>query len=293
MKKGMIHVSGNPELTLFPSKKTIPLGDLYGIFFEDINHAADGGLYAEMVENRSFEFDTIDKEGYEPAYAWLDGNDRPIGESASIYKIGTDQPVHPENPHYLLVHAQDEAVLQNRGFNGGMYFAGGRKYRFSVFARSLDREQTLSIELTDGKRVLGKANIVIHKADWEKYTVIIPAAETTAAGRLCLKFPRDSNVAIDMISLFPTDTFKGRENGLRKDLAEMLADMKPKFMRFPGGCLVHDGSLDASARDSMYRWKNTLGPVEKRPSRRNNWQYNQTLGLGYYEYFVFCEDIGT
>ena len=95
-----------------------------------------------------------------------------------------------------------------------------------------------------------------------------------------------------MISLFPKDTYKGRENGLRKDIAELLADLKPRFMRFPGGCLVHSGSLDPDDRISMYRWKNTIGDVAERPPRRNNWRYNQTLGLGFYEYFLFAEDIG-
>lgn len=95
-----------------------------------------------------------------------------------------------------------------------------------------------------------------------------------------------------MVSLFPEDTFLNRQNGLRKDIAEMIADLHPKFMRFPGGCLVHDGSLNENDRDSMYRWKKTLGPIEKRPARRNNWGYNQTLGLGYFEFFQFCEDIG-
>ncbi|MFR8335998.1 MAG: hypothetical protein ACLVAW_04450 [Eisenbergiella massiliensis] len=104
--------------------------------------------------------------------------------------------------------------------------------------------------------------------------------------------PQKGKLALDFVSLFPEDTFMGRRNGMRKDIALKLKEMKPKFMRFPGGCLVHDGSLNPDDRDSMYRWKNSIGPIEERPARRNSWGYHQTLGLGFFEYFQFCEDIG-
>ena len=127
---------------------------------------------------------------------------------------------------------------------------------------------------------------------WKKYEITLDSLETTYNGRLVLTFADEGVYELDMVSLFPQDTFMGRKGGLRKDIAEALKEMKPKFMRFPGGCLTHDGSLNDQDRNSMYRWKRTVGKVEARPTWRNNWGYNQTLGLGYYEYFLFCEDIG-
>ena len=130
------------------------------------------------------------------------------------------------------------------------------------------------------------------EADWTKteLTLVSPAEDNCA--RLAVTVKGESSAALDFVSLFPADTYKGRRNGLRKDLAQLLEAMHPRFLRFPGGCLVHDGSLNADDRNSMYRWKNTIGPLWERPARRSNWGYNQTLGLGYYEYFQLCEDIG-
>lgn len=265
-----------------PYKK---LGDLYGLFFEDINHAADGGLYAELIQNRSFEFCEIDKKEYHALTAWE--------RSDNVeWEIRTQEPLHAENTHYLHVKAGKGAYIRNLGFNTGIYVETQKEYLFRVYARAeADTVVKVTIEEDDG-RVYAKDSFQIQGNDWKKYECRLEATETTTKGRLVLAFEDESTCELDMVSLFPRDTFKGRENGLRKDIAEALCEMKPKFMRFPGGCLTHDGSLNDHDRNSMYRWKRTLGKVEERPNWRNNWGYNQTLGLGYYEYFCFCEDIG-
>ncbi|MGN6713058.1 alpha-L-arabinofuranosidase C-terminal domain-containing protein [Anaerocolumna jejuensis] len=156
--------------------------------------------------------------------------------------------------------------------------------------QSLDQPLTISLRNKEGD-IYTKREIFLSR-EWKKYELEFIAPSTNYSGRLALTVSGRGKVYLDFVSLFPKDTYKGRRNGLRKDIAEKLADLKPKFMRFPGGCLVHDGSLDKDVRDSQYRWKNTIGPLEERPARKNNWAYNQTLGLGYYEYFQFCEDIG-
>jgi alpha-L-arabinofuranosidase len=154
-----------------------------------------------------------------------------------------------------------------------------------------ERMLTISLEAADGS-IYAVEPITITGDGWAKYETILSPTATDYSGRLAFRSGKPGTFYLDMVSLFPTETYKKRENGLRADIAALLADLKPKFMRFPGGCLVHDGSLNPNDRDSMYRWKNTIGPVENRPARRNNWKYNQTLGLGFFEYFLFCEDIG-
>lgn len=182
----------------------------------------------------------------------------------------------------------------NVGFNTGIPVRKGENYKLSCFARSASNSTKLvaiALESLEG-RVYAQGEITVNSSEWKKYEVKLTANETDYSGRLVLTTIEHGNLYFDMISLFPERTFNNRQNGMREDIAQLLADMKPKFMRFPGGCLVHDGSLNPDDRNSMYRWKNTIGDVEKRPARRNNWGYNQTLGLGYYEYFLFCEDIG-
>jgi alpha-L-arabinofuranosidase len=268
------------------------LGDMYGIFFEDLNHAADGGLYAELVQNRSFEFAPIDHPTYHPLMAWekIDKD----GEARLL--IETGNPVSNNNPHYLAIDISNPGSnvgVQNLGFNTGIPFKEGEEYYFTCYIK---REQDLEMPITvsfrskDGEIYLKEDFYV--ETSWKKFELKLKSPVTDYSGRLALTIGGRGKVYIDFVSLFPVDTFKGRRNGLRKDIAEKLAELKPKFMRFPGGCLVHDGSLDPDARDAMYRWKNTIGPVEERPARRSNWGYNQTLGLGYFEYFQFCEDIG-
>lgn len=273
------------RIRVYEKEKYKRLGDLYGLFFEDINHAADGGLYAELIQNRSFEFCEVDKKEYHALTAWE--------KSEKVeWEVCTQNPLNQENAHYLHVKAEEQSGIWNLGFNTGIYLEAGKEYCFSFYARA-EEAVPVTVSIIDQEQtVFAKETLIIQEKQWKKYACRLQATDTTTTGRLLITFEKDCTCDLDMVSLFPKDTFKGRENGLRKDIAEALAEMKPKFMRFPGGCLTHAGSLHDHDRDSMYRWKRTLGKIEERPTWRNNWGYNQTLGLGYYEYFCFCEDIG-
>ena len=292
------------KITVYEDEVTKELKDLFGIFFEDINHAADGGLYAELVQNRSFEFAPIDNKEYNSLTAWEKSDN-------AKWSVECESPLNEENTHYLCAGGGADDYIRNLGFNTGIYIEKDKQYVFSVYAAlasdnaeacadDIDKKgipdaekAKLIIAVKDDEgNVFAKSKVVVDSYGWKKYDAVLTACESTQKGRLYIIFTGNAYVKLDMISLFPKDTFKNRKNGLRRDIAEALADMKPRFMRFPGGCLTHDGSLDDHARNSMYRWKRTIGDVEKRPAWRNNWGYNQTLGLGYYEYFCFCEDIG-
>ncbi|MEY2348279.1 alpha-L-arabinofuranosidase C-terminal domain-containing protein [Lentilactobacillus buchneri] len=266
---------------------TAPLNDLFGIFFEDINHAADGGLYAEMVQNRSFEFAPIDNSDYQATTAWE------LSDPQSL-RVADKDPLNTKNLHYLTVDAKQTATITNAGFNSGMFYQQGEQYNFSFFVKALNGTQEVTVQLTDdsGKKIAAPQSITVESHQWLKYSAQFTAEQTTTTGRLVLTFPEGTRILVDMISLFPKNTFNHRPNYVRADLGETLKDLHPKFLRFPGGCLVHDGQLDPDNRGAMYRWKNSIGPVEQRPARRNNWGYNQTLGLGYFEYFELSEDIG-
>ncbi|MCM3626084.1 carbohydrate binding domain-containing protein [Paenibacillus glycanilyticus] len=284
----------NAALTVHTQKQGAELGDLFGIFFEDLNHAADGGLYAELVRNRSFEFDPIDHPDYHALTAW-EKVER--GGGKTEITIEESYPLNHHNAHYAgieIISEGDGVGLMNLGFNSGIAVKQGESYRFSVYARrdaSFNEPLNVTIEGADGA-IHGESAIEVNSAEWAKYEAVITVNVTDNGSRLVLVTKGQGRLYLDMVSLFPERTFLGRPGGLRSDIAKLLADLKPKFMRFPGGCLVHDGSLNPDDRNSMYRWKNTIGPIEQRPARRNNWRYNQTLGLGYYEYFQFCEDIG-
>ncbi len=270
-----------------------PLGDLFGLFFEDINHAADGGLYGELVRNRSFEFSPIDNHTYHGMTAWEIADEKLI--TAELLDSGAVSEKNPHNLKITVKKAGAKAALINQGFGSGIPVEAGKEYAFSCYART-DSETGMEIrvELTDahGSQIYREKRFRVTGAEWKQYTLTLDSENTDYSGRLRITFPENGTVYFDLISLFPKDTFRNRENGLRADLAQLLADMKPRFLRFPGGCLIHDGELDPDARNSMYRWKNTIGPLPERAARRNNWGYNQTAGLGYYEYFQFCEDIG-
>lgn len=279
-------------ITVNTQEKKEVLGDLFGIFFEDINHAADGGLYGELVRNRAFEFNPIDRKRYRALTAW-----EKVQEGGKVeWMISDSDPVSKKNPHYLFIEIKQEGKrvgIRNQGYNEGMYLQKEHKYRFSCYARSVgDSTLCLRAALTaeNGYELEGKDFEI--GSQWEKYELLLKSSETVKNGRLEVLVHGTGKVELDFISLFPEDTYLGRENGMRRDIAETLAALKPKFMRFPGGSLIHDGTFNPDDRDSMYRWKNTLGDIVQRPSCRNTWSYNQTLGLGYYEYFLFCEDIG-
>lgn len=273
------------QIKVFQNQNYKELGILYGLFFEDLNHAADGGLYAEMVQNRSFEYCEIDKKEYHALTAWE--------KTEKInWEVRTNQPMCTEKPHYLHVISQPKGAICNTGYNTGFFVESGKGYDFSLYARGTEDGIRIRMTVEEKESVCAEGFFEISGTEWKKYELQIKATQTTTCGRLMLTFETGGTCDLDMISFFPQDTFLGKKGGLRKDIAQALQEMHPKFMRFPGGCLVHDGSLNDHDRNSMYRWKRTIGRVEERPSWRNNWGYNQSLGLGYFEYFCFCEEIG-
>ena len=270
--------------------------DLFGLFFEDINYSADGGLYAEQVQNRSFEYNPTERRDWNPFSYWEYISP---GFSYGRISVETSDPVHSNNPHYMVLdieHVGHEAKftgesgvgLKNSGFDG-IVVKAGEKYNFSLFAKQItDSPIELSISLQNRKgTVLAAGTVSTASKNWQKYTATLTATASNDTASLVILAKTNGKLAMDMISLFPEKTFKNRTNGLRADLAQMLADVKPGFIRFPGGCLVHGDGLG-----NMYRWKNTIGPVQERKEQRNIWGYHQTAGLGYFEYFQFCEDIG-
>lgn len=268
------------------------LGDFYGIFFEDINHAADGGLYAEMVQNREFEFSPLDNTNYRPLTTW-----EKIEEDGRLeWMVTSSTPRSKKTPHYLVLDVKDEGDrvgIRNTGYNGGMAFRKEDTYCFSCYMRST-RKEAVSVETVLAgveDKAVGSCTFSVGNV-WELHELKIRAKREEPHGHLEILIKGKGRLEVDFVSLMPEDTFRGRKNGMRKDIAQMLADMKPKFMRFPGGCLIHDGALEEGCRDSMYRWKNTIGEITERLSRKNHWDYNQSMGIGFFEYFQFCEDIG-
>jgi len=262
---------------------------LFGIFFEDLNYAADGGLYAELIQNRSFEYSPADRKGWNPLTAWEYTTD---GFGYGTISIETTTPLNGNNPHYVVLNVEDEGQqgvgLTNSGFDG-IVIRSGEKYDFSAFIRPLSGQSIpFEIKLQNSKGdICGKAIFATDSNEWKKYTATISATQSNDSCHFVILAKGKGKFAMDEVSLFPQKTFKGRTNGLRADLAQTIADLKPKFMRFPGGCLVHGDGLG-----NMYRWKNTIGPVEQRVEQRDIWNYHQSVGLGYFEYFQFCEDIG-
>lgn len=270
--------------------------NLIGIFFEDLNYAADGGLYAELVQNRSFEYSPSDVNwGKNPHNNWYFftawGMERE-GAAICTVSLETTQPIHRNNPHYLVFDAltigEKGVGLRNNGYDG-MVIRRGENYNFSVFMRLISGQDIpVKIQLVDSKNhVFAESEITAQSDSWQKYgTTLTPTADTDSAS-LVILFQKKGKIALDMVSLFPENTFKNRPNGLRRDLAETIAALKPAFVRFPGGCLAHGDGIS-----NIYHWKNTIGPVEQRKSDRNIWNYHQSFGLGYFEYLQFCEDIG-
>ena len=263
---------------------------MWGIFFEDINFAADGGLYPELVKNRSFEF-------LKPLMAWKEV--KAAGGNGTTLIINREN-ANTNNPRFARVSVKSAGVygLNNEGFRG-MGFQQGKQYDFSVFARKADGDVKLKIQLlaADGKTVIGEAALQNFTTDWAKYTVTLTATATEGKGSLNVLFENPGTVDIDMVSLFPKETFKNRPNGLRADLAEKLAALKPGFIRFPGGCIVEGRDLA-----NRYQWKKTVGNLEDRELIINRWNtefplrsapdYFQSYGLGFFEYFQLAEDVG-
>ncbi|MDL5200496.1 alpha-L-arabinofuranosidase C-terminal domain-containing protein [Streptomyces sp. ALI-76-A] len=274
-------------ITVDPTAQGAKIDDtMYGVFFEDINRAADGGLYAELVQNRSFEYSTADNASYTPLTSW--------SVEGTAHALNDEGRLNDRNRTYLSVTAG--SAVTNAGYNTGVHVAEGRKYDFSVWARATGGT-TLTVGLQDADGTLATARrVAVRKSGWAKYTATLTATRTSSTGRLTVASSADA--ALDMVSLFPRDTYKHQPNGLRKDLAEKVAALRPGFLRFPGGCLVNTGSMEdyseASGyqRKRAYQWKDTIGPVEERATNANFWGYNQSYGLGYYEYFRFAEDVG-
>ncbi len=261
-----------------------PISDkLIGIFFEDINYGADGGLYAELVQNRDFEYLPSDRGGdaaWNALTAWSSSGKGSLA-------IDTVAPLHPNNPHYAAVKsAEGGFYVRNEGFDG-IPVAKGKTYRFSVKGRVRVPTSVEVRLVADGGKVLASKRIAMKSGKWASYKADLKPSATEASARLELLFAPGTDADIDMVSLFPAETFKGRENGLRKDLAETLAAIRPRFVRFPGGCVAHGDGIE-----NIYDWKGSVGPLEARKPLRNLWGYHQTRGLGYHEYFLFCEDIG-
>lgn len=267
-------------LTIQPEKAKSISNTLIGIFFEDINYSADGGLYAELIQNRDFEYNNKDRGEWNAKTAWeLTGD--------AVWEIKEESPIHPNNAHYSVITTQKPgASLTNIGFDG-INIRKGEKYDFSIFTKQLDGKGSLLIKLVNpANEIIAQAKIRCNK-NWQKQSVVLNAKKSCDNARLVLTPQKKGSLAIDMVSLFPQNTFKNRKNGMRADLAQTLADLHPKFVRFPGGCVAHGNGLD-----NIYRWKNTIGKLESRKTTFNLWGYHQTMGLGYYEYFQFCEDIG-
>ncbi|MFC9952283.1 alpha-L-arabinofuranosidase C-terminal domain-containing protein [Streptomyces prasinus] len=273
-------------ITVDPRAEGAAIGDtMYGVFFEDINRAADGGLYAELVQNRSFEYSTADNGSYTPLTSWTaDGTAEVRDDSGRL---------NERNRNYLAL--EPGSSVTNAGYNTGVRVEQGKRYDFSVWARA-GSGSTLTVTLKDAAGTLANARRVTVKGGWARYEATFTAARTSNRGRLAVA--SSGAAALDMVSLFPRDTYKGQPNGLRKDLAEKIAALKPGFVRFPGGCLVNTGSMEDYSEESgwqrkrAYQWKDTVGPVEERATNANFWGYNQSYGLGYYEYFRFAEDVG-
>ncbi len=261
---------------------------MYGLFFEDINFAADGGLYGELVKNRSFEF-------AQPYMGW-----RVFGN----VELKADGPFE-RCPHYVVLsdpgHRERRTGLQNEGYFG-IGVEQGKEYRFSVWAKAPRGNSQIRVQLINENAMTEHQEFVQEKLDvsgneWKQYEIVLKASRTESKAQLRIFLSSPNPVALEHISLFPVDTYKGRKNGLRRDLAQALEDMHPGVFRFPGGCIVEGTTLD-----TRYQWKNTIGPVENRPINRNRWEdtfdyryfadYYQSYGLGFFEFFQLCEDIG-
>ena len=263
-------------LTIDPSNPGPEISPfLYGIFFEDINHAVDGGLYAELVRNRSFEHK-------DPLEGWF-----AVFETGcqATFSVDSDLPLNENNPHYLTFDIESEnrsVSLSNNGYDG-IPLKEGKRYEFSAFIRgNSEYSGEITVLLTDEKsnKIVEASFGSAFGGEWEKYSVEFVIPEDCSNGRLLLILRGAGEVCLDMISLFPEENW----NGMRVDLLEMLEELKPGFIRFPGGCLVEGDSLE-----NAYRWKDTIGPVEERKANYNLWGYHQSYGIGFFEYLLLSE----
>ena len=261
---------------------------MYGIFFEDINYAADGGLYGELVKNRSFEFP-------DALMGW---------KAFGKFEVKNDGPFE-RCPHYVVLnysgHNDAATGLQNEGYFG-IGIDKDEEYRFTVWAKTVSGDANVEVSLVDESTMeehqeFATAELKVSGNEWKKYELILKSPKTVQKANLRLLLKGKNGVALEHVSLFPKHTFKDRENGMRRDLAQALYDLHPGVFRFPGGCIVEGSSLD-----QRYQWKNSIGPVENRPLNGNRWlstfnyrlfpDYYQSYGLGFYEYFLLSEEMG-
>ncbi len=287
----MVALCGNAQNVMDVNTKKLgaPIqSTMYGIFFEDINYAADGGLYGELVKNRSFEFP-------QHLMGW---------QAFGCVDVKNDGPFE-RCPHYVELsdpgHKERRTGLTNEGYFG-IGVKKGEQYRFSVWAKAPKGKGTIRVQLIDEHsysehQEFAEQTLDITSAKWQKYTVVLTSKVTMKTAKLRIFLKGSNSVALEHVSLFPVNTFKNRENGMRRDLAQALADLHPGIFRFPGGCIVEGTDLD-----TRYQWKNTIGPVENRPLNQNRWEhtfdyryypdYYQSYGLGFFEFFQLSEDIG-
>jgi alpha-L-arabinofuranosidase len=285
---------------------------MYGIFLEEINHGVDGGLYGELIRNRGFE-DARAPEGYEKRNGiWVDANGFRAGVAEFGYEIGglpfwslvqegvaagamhleTSGGVSPESSHCLRLEISNIAAgrvgVANEGFFG-IGIREGQRYRLSLYARGKGFSGPISVRLEDkdGGLLSDEAAIENIGAEWQQFNATLTANRTESKSRLVIAAGASGTLWLDFVSLFPETTWKDRPNGLRPDIAQMIADLKPAFVRFPGGCVVEAGTIETA-----YNWKHTIGPLEKRQERWGPWNYRRTHGMGLFEYFQFFEDIG-
>lgn len=289
-----VQAQKNKTITVNPDKITAKVQpEMWGVFFEDINMGADGGIYAELIKNRSFEF-------YKPLMGWTTkGSKLKEGDLLVLNRKES----HANNPRYLHVNSKGtergDLSITNEGFRG-IGVKKGLKYDFSVMYKQASPSVKIHAELVDSTgKALGSAVLAPEGSDqqWKSQSVSFTANETVQKAKFNLWFEGTGQIDLDMISLFPGDTWKNRKGGLRGDMVQMLADMKPGFIRFPGGCIVEGRELS-----TRYQWKKTIGPIESRELIVNRWNtefsyrsapdYFQTFGLGFYEYFQLSEDIG-
>lgn len=265
---------------------------MYGIFFEDINFAADGGLYAELIKNRSFEFD-------EPLTGWKQPNTKTLSPNldSGFLTIITDKSKPNKNYARITVSNDKNYLLENEGFRGIGLHQGG-KYDLNFNLENVSGNvSAINISLVDENgTVVSSVSNIIKGNGWQKYNAVFTPSKTIEKAKLQIAFTGKGMVNMDMISLFPQDTWKGRKGGLRKDLVQKLYDLQPGFLRFPGGCIVEGRTLA-----ERYQWKKTIGKAEDRENLINKWNngfahrltpdYWQSFGLGFFEYFQLAEDL--
>lgn len=293
-----LKISGNKGVTINE--------DMIGLFFEDINYGADGGLYAEMIENRSFEF--LDARGtnnkyyqtYDGGYGW---NPYPVNSGNAVMEYKTSNPLNTINPHYLEFTAvSGQMGFTNKAYDG-ICLEEGKNYKISFYAKCVDYKGniTVSIRNKETGELFTQTNLAgIKDIEWKQYHAILKADQTVKNALFVMELSEIGTVDFDFISMIPEEAVKGV---FRKDLLQLLADLKPGFLRFPGGCIIEGNELS-----NRYQWKKSVGPAEERKANWNRWavhqnseknqytsiysHYNQTLGLGYFEYFLLCECIG-